>query len=119
MDEFDFTDDIDEDEDWICDAYRPESGPSGHIYMDAVPIWTGKTHRELAEELGGEYACGFAWGFESAIIMSCLNPEWAQAFMLALREHYLADHTEEEIQDWPRQAMQTALAIPMQRMSDN
>ena len=60
MDEFDSIDDLDED--WICEAYRPESGPSGHIYMDAVPIWTGKTHRELADvrEDGGSHDAAVA-----------------------------------------------------------
>ena len=119
MDEFDLIDGEDEDEDWICEAYGPGAGPPRQIYVEATPIWSGKTLRELAEEFGEEYTCGFAWGFESAIVMSCLEPEWAQAFLHTLREHYRATHTEEEIEDWQRQAMATAQAIPMQRMSGN
>ncbi|HET9475898.1 MAG TPA: hypothetical protein VFP63_00255 [Dehalococcoidia bacterium] len=115
MDAFDPTDDEDEDEDWVCGAYAPGSGLPREIYLEAVPIWTGKPHPDIFAELGGEYACGFAWGFESAIVMSCLKPEWAQAFYVALREHYRATHSEEEMEDWERQAEETARAIPMQR----
>jgi hypothetical protein len=105
-------------EDWICDAYRPVCGPPGDIYAEAVPIWTGKTHRELAEKLGWEYACGFAWGFEKAIVMGCVKPEWARGLYLALREHYLTSHTENDMEAWEHHAEATARAIPIQRTTE-
>ena len=49
--------------------------------------------------------------------MSMLRPEWAQGLYLALRQHYLMTHTEEDLDDWERHASETALAIPIQRMS--
>ena len=111
---------IDETEmidDWLCDAYPLDCGPSSDIYVEAVPIWMGKTHRELAAQLGAEYACGFADGFERGIIMAMLRPEWAQGLYLELLEHYATTHTEEDPTSWEPQAGETAKAIPIRRVS--
>ena len=45
--------------------------------------------------------------------MSMLRPEWAQGLYLALRQHYLTTHTEEDLDDWERHANETTRAIPI------
>ena len=95
----------------------PEDGPPEDIYWKAVPIWCGESHDDLAEQLGQKYACGYALGFEEGVVMSMLRPEWAQGLYHALRQHYLMTHTEEDLDDWERHASETAMAIPIQRMS--
>src|SRR5947208_16152810 len=94
-----------------------DDSPPDDIYWNAVPIWCGYSHDELAERLGEEYACGFAYGFERGIIMAMLRPEWAQGLYLTLRQHYLTTHTEEDPDEWERHANETALASPIHRMS--
>ena len=87
-----------------------------NIYWQAVPIWCGESHDDLAERLGEEYACGFAYGFERGIIMAMLRPEWAQGLYFELREHYATTHAEEDPTSWERQAEETAKATPVRRM---
>ena len=94
-----------------------QDGLPDDIYWQAVPIWCEESHDDLAERLGEEYACGFAYGFERGVIMAMLRPEWAQGLYLALREHYATTHTEEDPTSWERQADETAKVNPIQRTS--
>jgi len=95
----------------------PRDGPPDDLYWQAVPIWSGQTHDDLMERLGEGYPSGYALGFEEGIVMSMKRPEWAQGLYHALRQHYLMTHTEEDLDDWERHASETAMAIPIQRMS--
>jgi len=79
-----------------------------------VPIWCEATHDELAERLGEEYACGFAYGFERGLIMAMLKPEWTQAFYLALCRYYSTTYTPEDLLDWDDCAEQTATTLPVE-----
>ncbi len=104
----------------MTDGHRQkdaDDGPPGDIYWNAVPIWCELSHDELAERLGEEYACGFAYGFERALIMAMLKPEWVQAFYHRLRAYYLTTHTEEDLHDWESCAEETTQAIPMTGVS--
>ncbi len=103
--------------DWLRHAMLPEHGPPEDIYRLAVPIWCEQSHDDLAEQLGAEYACGFADGFRAGVVMAILRPEWAQGFYFKLREYYLTTHTEEDLQSWERCAAETARAIPIHQMS--
>lgn len=95
------------------DAELPIWGPPEDVWLKAVPIWCGQSHEELAERRGEEYACGFATGFETGIIMAMLMPEWAQGFFYNLREYYLTTHTPEDLEDWKTCADRTVRAIPL------
>ena len=105
------------DTDWLRDALLPDDGPPDDIYRLAVPIWCGQSHDELAERLGGEYACGYAAGFQEGIVMAMLKSEWARGFYFKLREYYLVTHTDEDLQDWEHRADETTRAIPIHRLS--
>ena len=102
---------------WMDFLSNRQDGLPDDIYWQAVPIWCGESHDNLAEQLGEEYACGFAYGFERGIIIAMLRPEWAQGLYHILRQHYLTTHTEEDPEDWERLADETALGSPIQRMS--
>jgi hypothetical protein len=94
-----------------------KDGIPDDIYWRAVPIWCGESHDDLAERLGEEYACGFAYGFERGVIMAMLRPEWAHGLYLELREHYATTHTEEDPTSWESHAEETAKATPIRRVS--
>ncbi|TMG00569.1 MAG: hypothetical protein E6I03_11420 [Chloroflexi bacterium] len=98
---------------WMDFLPNRKDGLPDDIYWQAVPIWCGESHDALAERLGEEYACGFAYGFERGIIMSLLRPEWAQGFYFELREHYASTHAEEDPTSWGRCADETAAAMPV------
>jgi|SRR6266542_3217064 len=102
------------DTDWLRDALLPEHGPPEDIYRLVVPIWCEQSLDDLAEQLGMEFALGFADGFRAGVVMAMLRPEWVQGFYLKLRKYYLATHTEEDLEDWGRWADETAQAIPVQ-----
>ncbi len=96
------------------DALLPDESPHNQLYWTAVQIWChGKSADALDWELGAGYACGFAVGFEQAIIMSNLLPEWARGFYLRLRQYYLTSHTPEDLLDWEDLADKTARALPV------
>lgn len=96
------------------DALLPEDGPHNELYRTAVPIWChGKSADALDWELGEGYSCGFTVGFEQAIIMSNLVPEWARGFYLRLRQYYLTTHAPDDLLDWEGRASETARAIPV------
>jgi hypothetical protein len=105
------------DTNWLRDALLPEDGPPDDIYWKVVPIWCRQSHDELAERLGGEYACGFAAGFEGGLIMSNLRPEWSRGLYLLLRKHYLSTHEPEDLLDWEQCADETTRAAPIRRLS--
>ena len=96
------------------DALLPDESPHNQLYWTAVPIWCGgESPDDLDLVMGGDYSCGFAVGFEQAIIMSNLLPEWARGFYLRLRQYYLMSHTPADLQDWEGRANKTARAIPV------
>jgi len=103
------------DTDWLRDELLPEHGPPEDIYQIAVPIWCGQSLGALADQVGAEYALGFADGFRAGVVMAMLRPEWAQGFYLKLREYYLTTHTEEDLQSWELCADETARAMPVER----
>src|SRR5881397_802584 len=80
----------------LRDAVLPDDGPSDDMYRLAVPIWCEMPHEDLAEKLGSEYACGFAYGLEKGLILANLRPEWARGLYHLIRIHYLQTHTEED-----------------------
>ena len=94
-----------------------DDSPPDDVYWNAVPIWCEATHDELAERLGEEYACGFAYGFERGLIMAMLKPEWTQAFYLALCRYYSTTCTPDDLLDWDDCAGKTAQVIPMSSVS--
>ena len=98
---------------WLRDAVLPDDGPSDDMYRLAVPIWCEMPHEDLAEKLGPEYACGFAYGLEKGLILANLRPEWARGLYHLIRIHYLETHSEEDPLDWEDQAEQTVRAIPV------
>ena len=102
---------------WMVFLSNRQDGLPDDIFWQAVPIWCEESHDDLAERLGEEYACGFAYGFERGIIMAMLRPEWGQGLYHILRQHYLTTHTDEDPEDWERHADATALAAPIRRMS--
>lgn len=69
---------------------------------------------DLAEKLGPEYACGFAYGLKRGLILAHLRPEWARGLYHLIRSHYLEIHTEEDPLDWEDHADQTVRAIPIE-----
>src|SRR5438093_12782681 len=71
------------------------------------------THEDLAEKLGTEYACGFAYGLEKGLILANLKPEWARGLYHLVRSHYVQAHPEEDSLDWEEQAERTVWAIPV------
>ena len=99
---------------WMDFLSNRQEGLPDDIYWQAVPIWCEDSHDDLAERLGEEYACGFAYGFERGIIMAMARPEWAQAVYFELREHYATTHNEEDVTTWERHAEETARALPVQ-----
>ena len=98
---------------WLRDAVLPDDGPSDDLYRLAVPIWCEMAHEDLAEKLGPEYACGFAYGLEKGLILANLRPEWARGLYHLIRIHYLQAHSEEDPLDWEDHADQTVRAIPI------
>ncbi len=102
---------------WMDFLRDRQDGLPDTIYWQAVPIWCGEPHDDLAERLGEEYACGFAYGFERGIIMAMLRPEWAQGLYVELREHYATTHAEEDPTSWESHAEETAKATPIRRVS--
>ena len=98
---------------WLRDAVLPDDGPSDDMYRLAVPIWCEMPHEDLAEKLGPEYACGFAYGLEKGLILANLRPEWARGLYLLIRSHYLQAHSEENPLDWEDHAEETVRAIPV------
>ena len=98
---------------WLRDAVLPDDGPSDDMYRLAVPIWCEMPHEDLAEKLGPEYACGFAYGLEKGLILANLRPEWARGLYQLIRSHYLRAHAEEDPLDWEEQAEQTVRAMPV------
>src|SRR5439155_4605494 len=98
---------------WLRDTSLPDDGRSDDIYRLTVPIWCEMTHEDLAEKLGTEYACGFAYGLEKGLILANLKPEWARGLYHLVRSHYLEAHPEEDPLDWEEQAEQTVRAIPV------
>jgi hypothetical protein len=103
----------DTDAHWLRDASLPEYGPPDDIYRLAVPIWCGQSHDHLAGEIGPEYGCGFADGFQQGIVMAMHRPEWAQGFYLGLREYYLTTDSEEDLYSWELAADKLARAMPL------
>jgi len=98
---------------WMVFLPNRQDGLPDDIFWKAVPIWCGYSHDDLAERLGEEYGCGFAYGFERGIIMAMLRPEWGQGLYHILRQHYLTTHTEEDPEDWEGLAEETARAIAL------
>ncbi len=96
------------------DALLPDDSPHNDLYRGAVPVWNeGKSPDDLDLVMGEGYCCGFAVGFEQAIIMSNLVPEWARGFYLRLRQYYLTTHAPDDLLDWEGRASETARAIPV------
>jgi hypothetical protein len=99
---------------WLRDVVLPDDGLSDDMYRLAVPIWCEMPHEYLAEKLGPEYACGFAYGLEKGLILANLRPEWARGLYQLIRSHYVQAHPEEDPVDWEEQAEQTVRAIPVE-----
>jgi hypothetical protein len=96
------------------DVLLAEDSPHLVLYRTAVPIWChGKSADDLDLVLGEGYSCGFAVGFEQAIITGNLLPEWARGFYLRLRQYYLKSHTPADLLVWDDRAAETARAIPI------
>ncbi len=84
------------------------------LYRRVVPVWSeGKSPDDLDLVMGEGYSCGFAVGFEQALITSNLLPEWARGFYLLLRQYYLATHTPQDLLDWDDHAEETTRALPV------
>ena len=99
------------------DCRLPRQGPPADLRDKAVAIWCGTYYAELATEMGQDAAAeceaAFAYGFEKGIVMAMLRPEWAQAFYLELRRHYLLTHEPEHLVVWEEEAEETCRAIPL------
>ena len=98
---------------WLRDTALPEDGPTDDIYRLVVPILCKMTHEDLAEKLGPEYACGFAYGLQKGLILANLRPEWARGLYHLIRSHCLESHAEENPLDWEDDAETTVRAIPV------
>ncbi len=99
------------------DCRLPRQGPPADLRDKAVASWCGTYYADLVTEMGRDAAAeceaAFAYGFEKGVVMAMLGPEWAQAFYLELRRHYLLTHTPVDLAVWEAEAEETCRAIPL------